>query len=248
MDLREAIQRVGSVVNDLRSALLDAALQRPRNRGMQAIQFLLGQAVGRAFGMEARMVERLVDVDIAEPRQYALVQESQLHGDAPPSKAGSKIVTADRAPAHRFRAKTKRVKGRFDVGRRKEPEPPELSDIAEIGDDATGEPQDEMGCSMGIRPQRVRHGVTGNVAIALGCVNRKLPCQLEMHHQAETAGAVDHQNLSPSPRSEHLLPEERIKGRERRVAEQLRQAEIDLFDLPSDQRSFHDPTDRFNLR
>ena len=62
----------------------DAELERFPDRPVEPPQLVAIERAGRPLGMELRVPERLVDVDVPEPGERPLVEQRRLQRGAPP--------------------------------------------------------------------------------------------------------------------------------------------------------------------
>src|SRR5690349_1194365 len=94
--------------------------------------------------MYARVKERFVRVDIADPSYHRLVQNRLFDRDRAALQCTVKLRVGDRVIACSLRTESKCVDGRGHMLREHQTIPAELPDIAEIRDGAVVESQIEM--------------------------------------------------------------------------------------------------------
>ena len=109
--------------------------------------------------MDSRAVQRLVDVDIAQTRDYALIEQRLLDRDAAAMQARREVVASEGVAAGSLGSESECPQRGVDSISWHQPPPAELPDVAVVGD-CLGEAQGEMGRLVRIWSLGIGHGMT----------------------------------------------------------------------------------------
>src|SRR5215207_137839 len=144
MNRWEPIAGEGLASPDGSPALFDPAVKRPTDRLVQPGDLVRLQTVRRSARMDPGAVQRLVDVDIAQPRYHALIEQRLLDRDPATLQASAKVVARELVSAGSLGSKLECPQRGLDIISRHQTPPAELPDIAVVGD-GFAEVQREMG-------------------------------------------------------------------------------------------------------
>jgi hypothetical protein len=247
MHRREPIAREGSAPPDCRATLLDTALERPTDRPVQPRDLLCVQAIRRFAGVDSRAVQRLVDVDVAQPRDHSLIEQRLLDRDAAALQASGEIIASKIVAAGSLGSESKRPERGVDgIGRHETP-PAELPDVAVVGD-RLAEAQGEMGRLVRKRTLGIGHGMTRHNPRAIWPEDRKLTGQLEVGQHAQPIRPMGDQDFSATISAQQRPAHEQPQIGKWRVANQFRQCQLEPRQRATNQLALDNPADGFDFR
>jgi len=125
---------VGFAIAEGGAAVIDGALENGADRGVEPPDFSGCQRVGATPRMEARVPQRLVDVDVAESRDHGLIEQQRLEQPLPAAKARAQRLERE-GRIERFGSERSERIGRAV---RHEPQASELARVVEDEPTAVG--------------------------------------------------------------------------------------------------------------
>lgn len=186
--------------------------------------------MGGSPGVDPRLEEYLIRVDIPDSGDDRLVEEQAFQATLPVSYD---LVKGVEIKVQRLRAKVPQLIAARRLGSRERTEEPELPDISKA--------------QLVSLPPKAEDEVSVFVGPLLRREEKELPCHFEMEKETPVAFAVDKDHFSPPPKSEDLPAIQFSKVGIPSSSQELGEKELGGLDLEPLESRGKAPDNRFDL-
>lgn len=193
MNGREAVDRMGDVVDNLRAPLPDSFGHHVRNMADNLAALHGTNSAGWCSGVYARSPQHFIHIDVAETGDKGLIEKKRFDGNSATAHFVRQRFGIEFT--HGFRTVTKCFQRIFDIGGFHDSPPSKLTDVGVLHNRGISERDGGVCRLVRILTFRFRVGVTSNMPAPIRKEDGPLARQFEMQHQGEVVIKTERQHL-----------------------------------------------------